>query len=375
MFMKNYLMNYIRNGDTPFIKKTKKMLHVAEKKRVYFKHALAQEFPKIIRPDIETVTIALTSKCNLRCKGCSYGRDFMPLEQLSLEKVKEVLRSTKAMNIQYVWFYGGEAAMIKSSDLIEMIRYATELGLTSTLGTNGVMLDDKMMKELYAVGLRRIAVGFYGVSEEYEEYVDRKDVFSQLENNIENIRKNYPSVSISLGWLLMKATCTVEAVDDLIEFSKKHDIPFSINLVHYDFPYFVTEDEESTLLLNEEDLPQIIKVQEALSTVKRAYPHLVRNSLTGINSISEWLLKKEKITIPCYRYDYLWVAANGEVRVCQKAALLGNIHEKPLDEIIYTKEHTQSARDCFALHCTGCNVDWDDRTTSTPKSRKQFEMH
>jgi cyclic pyranopterin phosphate synthase len=349
-------------------------LHSVERKRVYAKHALAQEFPKVIRPDIETVSIALTSKCNLRCKGCSYGRDFMPLEQLSLAKIKEILKSTKAMNIQYVWFYGGEAAMVKSSDLIEMIRYATELGLTSTLGTNGVMLDDKLMKELYGVGLRRIAIGLYGISENYEQYVDRKDVFGQLDLNIESIRKKYPTVSVSLGWLLMKPTCTVEAVDDLVEFAQKHRVPFGINLVHYDFPYFVTKDEESTLLLNAEDLSQIMEVQERLIAIKRKYPELINNSLTGINSISEWLLKKETITIPCYRYDYLWIAANGEVRVCQKAALLGNVHEKALDDIIYTKDHTASARDCFALNCTGCNVDWDDRTTSTPSSRKQFSL-
>ena len=372
--MKNYIVDYIRNGETPLIKKTKKILHSFEKKRVDVKHAIAQEFPKVIRADIETVSIALTSKCNLRCKGCSYGREFMPLEQLSLEKVKEILDSTKAMNIQYVWFYGGEAVMIKTPDLIEMVRYATELGLTSTLGTNGVMLDDKLMKELYAVGLRRIAIGLYGIDEQYEQYVDRKDVFAQLEKNIENIRTYYPNVYVSLGWLLMKPTCTVEAVQDLMEFSKKYSIPFSINLVHYDFPYFVTEDEEATLLLNEEDLPQIKIVQEEFIKMKREYPDLVKNSLTGINSIAEWLLKKETIKIPCYRYDYLWVAANGEVRVCQKAALLGNVLEKPLHDIIYTKEHTQSARDCFALNCTGCNVDWDDRTTSTPISNKQFTL-
>jgi cyclic pyranopterin phosphate synthase len=372
--MKNYLINYIRNGDRPIIKKTKKALHSIEKGRVKVKHALAQKFPRIIKADIETISIALTSKCNLRCKGCSYGRDFMPLEHVSLEKVKEVLESMRVMNIQYVWFYGGEPSMIKSADLIEMVRYATELGLTSTLGTNGVMLDEKLIGSLYDVGLRRIAIGLYGVEEDYNAYVDREDVFSQLERNLKHIKSTYPAVSVTMGWLFMKPTCNLKSVQEMTAFSKRHNLSFNINLVHYDFPYFVTDTEKSSLLLDEDDLDEIKLVQEELIAFKRSHPELLLNSLTGINSISDWLIKKEKIDIPCYRYDYIWIAANGDVQVCQKAALLGNIYDHSLEEIIYTDEHTQSARDCFALNCTGCNVDWDDRTTSTPQSRKIYSL-
>jgi len=373
--MKNsFLANYVRNSEIPFIKKTKKVLHVIEKKRMNFKHALAQKFPKIINADIETVSIALTSKCNLRCQGCSYGREFMPKEQLSLEKVKELLDSIKKMNIQYVWFYGGEPSMINSSDLIEMIRYATELGLTSTLGSNGVMLTPDLIEKLYAAGLRRIAIGLYGTEEAYEHYVDREGVFEELEKNISFIVKEYPHITITLGWLLMKPTCNLKSVDDLITFSKKYNLPFGINLVHYDFPYFVTEAEEASLLLEEEDLDEIIAVKEELIKFKKEYPDLIQPEITALNSLDDWLIKKEKIDIPCYRYDYIWVAANGDVQVCQKAALLGNIYDLPLDKILHTDKHTQSTRDCFALNCTGCNVDWDNRTTSTPISRKKYAL-
>jgi len=370
----NPVVNYIRNSEVPFVQKTKKMLHGIEKKRINFKHALAQNFPKIIDADIETVSIALTSKCNLRCKGCSYGREFMPKEQFSLEKVKELLDSIKKMNIQYVWFYGGEPSMINSSDLIEMIRYATELGLTSTLGSNGVMLTPDLIEKLYDAGLRRIAMGFYGAEEAYDHYVDREGVFEELEKNISFIVKEYPHISITLGWLLMKSTCNLKSVHDLITFSKKYNIPFGLNLVHYDFPYFVTEAEEASLLLEKEDLPEIIAVKEELIKLKREYPELVRPSLTALNSLDDWLIKKEEIDIPCYRYNYIWVAANGDVQVCQKAALLGNVYDLPLDKILYTDKHTESTRDCFALNCTGCNVDWYNRTTSTPKSRKKYAL-
>ncbi|HIP50749.1 MAG TPA: radical SAM protein [Campylobacterales bacterium] len=371
--MKSYIFNKIKNGETPFLKSTKQFLLKAQAQRINFRHAVAQKFPNTIKPNIEIVTIAITSKCNLGCQGCSYGKDFMPLEYLTLEQVKEILDNMKEMGLEHVWFYGGEPIMVHNEDLIEMVRYATKLGLISTLGTNGVMLTPKVMDELHAVGLGRLAIGLYGISETYNEYVQRVDAFEKLDQNISYIRKTYPKISLSLGWLLMKPTCTKEAVAELTTFAKKHQLRFSVNLVHYDFPYF-TDGIKEDIQLYEEDLPEIKEVSEALRNFKKENPELLLTSFPALNAMGDWLIKKETIDIPCYRYNYLWIAANGEVRVCQKSALLGNVNEKSLTNILDTKEHVQSTRDCFALNCTGCHVGWDKRTTSTPKSRKQYSL-
>jgi len=371
--MKSYIFNTLRTGNNPFLKKTKQLLLKAQKQRINFRHALAQKIPQIIKPNIEIVTIALTSKCNLGCQGCSYGKDFMPLEYLTLSQVKELLDDMKTMGLDHVWFYGGEPIMINNSDLLEMVAYATKLGLISTLGTNAVLLTPKVMDGLYEAGLRRIAVGLYGVEDDYNAYVQRDTAFSQLDENLAYIKKTYPSISISLGWLLMKPTCTEEAVEELISFSKKHSLRFSINLVHYDFPYF-TDGIKDDIQLYEEDLPMIHKVRDKFIAFKKEHPELISSSLTSLNAMSDWLIKKETIDIPCYRYNYLWIAANGEVRVCQKAALLGNVNEKRLIDILNTNEHIQSTRDCFNLKCTGCHVGWEKRTTTTPQSRKKYAI-
>lgn len=371
--MKSYIFNQIKYGKTPFLKKTKQILLDAQSQRINFRHAIAQKLPNTIKPNIEIVTIAITSKCNLGCQGCSYGKDFMPLEYLTLPQVKEILDNMKEMGLEHVWFYGGEPIMVHNEDLIEMVSYATKLGLISTLGTNGVMLTPKVMDELHEVGLGRLSIGLYGISETYNEYVQRADAFAKLEHNLAYIKKTYPKISVSLGWLLMKPTCSKEAVEELTTFAKKHKLRFSVNLVHYDFPYF-TNGIKDDLQLYESDLPQIEEASKALIAFKKEHPELILTSFPALNSMYDWLIKKETIDIPCYRYNYLWIAANGDVRVCQKAALLGNVNDKSLAKILNTKEHVQSTRDCFALNCTGCHVDWDRRTTSTPKSRKQYSL-
>lgn len=371
--MKSYIFNKLKNSETPFLKKTKQILLNTQTERIKIRHAIAQKFPNTIKPNIEIVTIAITSKCNLGCQGCSYGKDFMPLESLTLSQVKEILDNMKEMDLEHVWFYGGEPIMAHNEDLIEMVRYATKLGIISTLGTNGVMLVPKVMDELHQAGLGRLSIGLYGIKDTYNEYVERVDAFEKLDSNLTYIKKTYPQLSVSLGWLLMKPTCTKEAVEELTTFAKKHKIKFSINLVHYDFPYF-TNGIKDDLQLYEEDLPQIKEVADALISFKKEHPELIATSFPALNAMHDWLIKKETIDIPCYRYNYLWIAANGEVRVCQKAALLGNVNEKSLTEILNTKEHIQSTRDCFALKCTGCHVSWDSRTLTTPQSRKKYSL-
>jgi cyclic pyranopterin phosphate synthase len=372
-FITKIYYKHIHNKDTPVYKNIDKALRYGDDKRELIKHKLAEKYPSFLKPDLDIISMALTSQCNLRCKGCSYGRSFMPKEQLSLEKVKEILDSMSAMDIPFTTLYGGEPLMIKSSKLAKIITYARKVGVYPNLSTNGVMIRPSVMDELYDAGLRQIFIGIYGVGDDYNTYVDRKDVFARLDENITYIRQTYPDVSVSLGWLFMKPTCNLKSLREITEFSQKHDVDFELTLVHYDFPYF-NNGEEEELQFYEEDIPQILEVKKELIRLKRKHPKLIRDSLTSLNSIEDWLMKKEKIDIPCYRYDRLWIAANGDVRVCQKSVLLGNLHDNPLDNILDTERHQQSVRDCFDLNCTGCHVEHDRRTIMTQKSLKQYKM-
>ncbi len=370
-FINKIYYKYIDEGKSPLLIYLKNVLEYSERKRLNAKHAIAQKYPNIIKPDVDLVSIALTSQCNLKCQGCSYGREFMPKEHIPLNVVKEVLDNMKEMGVPKIHLYGGEPIMIQSSELEKIISYATKLGIYTTLGTNGVLLTPALMDKLYNAGLRRVSTSIYGVEEEYNTYVNREDVFSQLDQNISYIKKKYPDVVITFAWLLMKPTCNLKSIEEIALFAQKYSTSFVISLVHYDFPYF-TNGKDEELQLFEEDLPEIMLVTQGLIRLKKMHPNMINNSLTALNAIPDWLIKKEAIDIPCYRYEDLWIGANGEVRVCQKSAILGNVNETRLSDIMHTKEHTQSARDCFALNCSGCHVDYDNRTTQTPKSRKEY---
>jgi MoaA/NifB/PqqE/SkfB family radical SAM enzyme len=106
------------------------------------KHSFATSFPAVIRPLPQQLTIAITAHCNLRCKGCRYGRDFMPGESLLLKEVCEVLDDARAGGVGTVRFYGGEPLL--HPDLAGMVRHANEIGLRSYITSNGTHLSLKL---------------------------------------------------------------------------------------------------------------------------------------------------------------------------------------------------------------------------------------
>jgi cyclic pyranopterin phosphate synthase len=363
--------NHIKHSQSPVLKPVASFLRNVEQVRLNSIHAIAEIYPNIIKPDVRYVYMALTSQCNLRCKGCDYGRDYMPKKILDLETVKIILDDLKFFHIPNIWLYGGEPLIHK--DLVEIVSYACHLGLHPILGTNAVLLKPDKMDSLYQVGLRQLNIGIYGTGDAFDQYVDRKDRFAQLEENLAYISEKYPDVTINFAWLLMKPTCNEVALQNIVELAQKYGAHIGVQLIHYDFPYF-NGGENDELQFHKEDLPQINDFVKHLAKLKQEMPNLFLNSVPAINAMPDWLLEKEKLEIPCYMYDNIWVAANGDVMVCQKNSILGNIHQTKFRELLYTDEHTKATRDSFHLNCSRCHVKFDIRTRQHPQSRKKYGM-
>lgn len=361
--------NYIKHSQSPVIKSIGSLLRNTEQLRLNSVHAIVEIYPNIIKPDVRYVYMALTSQCNLRCEGCDYGRDYMPEKILALDTVKSLLDDMKHLHIPNVWLYGGEPLVHK--DIVEIVSYTISLGIHPILGTNAVLLKPEKIDSLYQAGLRQLNIGIYGTGEAFDQYVARKNRFAQLEKNLEYISKTYPDVTINFAWLLMRPTCNEESLQDIVDLAKKYDAHIGVQLIHYDFPYF-NGGEKDELQLYKEDLPQINAFVKRLAELKTELPELIINSAPAINAIPDWLIEKQNLDIPCYMYDNIWIAANGDVMVCQKNSILGNIYEKCFRDLLYTDDHTKATRDSFNLNCSRCHVKFDIRTRQHPQSRKKY---
>ena len=332
--------------------------------------SLAETWPSIVRARTERITIAITAHCNLRCKGCRYGRDFMPGAQLPLKIVEQLLEDAAAAKVPAVRLYGGEPLL--HPDVVKMVETATRLGVGCYITTNALTLD-KRIKELHAAGLRKITVGYYGEGSAFDEYVQRPGRFERLIESLENTRKMFgpDELEIQFNFLLSRRSASIESVDEIVRFADRFKGRIHIDIVHYSLPYF-QEGEDRELQFTPSDEAALEQVTRHLLALKALRPELLTESAAAIASLADWALKQEQMRIPCDARKLLWVGADGSVMLCYVTFPLGNLHEKRLSEIIYSKAHHEAAQDAFKLNCPNCHCEAASRIEKHAPSYRKY---
>ncbi|MDX5369598.1 MAG: radical SAM protein, partial [Alphaproteobacteria bacterium] len=314
--------------------------------------------PGLMRARPRKITMAITAHCNLRCVGCRYGRDFMPGEQLSLETVTQVYEDAVEAGIRTVRLYGGEPLL--HPDLPEMVRRGVARGLGVYVTTNGMLLRQKI-DALYEAGLRSLTIGFYGVDTAYDTYVQRQGRFRRLVEGLDQVRSRYgKEFKLQLNFLLMKPSCSIEAVRHAWAFAERYDMTFHTDLIHYSLPYF-TEGPERELQFTPEDAPEIAEVTQELIRLRDADPVRFPEPYQSLKSIPDWLLKGPEMKVPCDISKLIWIGADGSVQLCYVTFPLGNLRETRLRDMLFTDTHHRSARDAFELKCPNCHCERAER--------------
>ncbi|HSJ25108.1 MAG TPA: radical SAM protein [Longimicrobiales bacterium] len=335
------------------------------------RHTLARSLPVLIRPEPRHLEVAITAHCNLRCIGCRYGREFMPGSQLPLPVVRQLLDDAKEVGMWDVRFYGGEPLL--HPDLPAMVRHAVDIGLGAYVTTNGMLLE-RRIDELYDAGLRTLNIGYYGTGAHYDAYVQRRNRFDQLERSLAALRDGYgDEIRLRLNWLLMRPSCSIEALHAAWAMAERFDARFQVDLIHYSLPYF-TEGPDRVLQFTPDDEPAIRDVVAELVRLKEASPERFNQSMEGIRSIPDWLLLGPDMRVPCDSHQMLWVGADGTVQQCYVTYHLGNLHEARLRDMLFTPAHNGYARDSFELGCPNCHCHYDVRVQKHEPSRARYSQ-
>ena len=123
-----------------------------------------------------SLQLFITDECNLRCPECFYGGNLGKL-QMSLEDYKSYVQKYKDYVMKII-LLGGEPTLHKN--LSEMIVFNAELGLKTTLYTNGFQLAkiEELMRDSEMNKWLTIRIGVHGltVSEKKLTNVARTDI-------------------------------------------------------------------------------------------------------------------------------------------------------------------------------------------------------
>ncbi len=114
-----------------------------------------------------SINFELTHRCNFNCIHCV--RDIRDTEELGTEKVISILKELREAGTLELAFTGGEIFLRK--DIWEILAAAVDLRFSTTVFTNGYILDENSVRKLKSLSLRNIDISIYGIKEETHDKV------------------------------------------------------------------------------------------------------------------------------------------------------------------------------------------------------------
>lgn len=173
---------------------------ISDEKSRYFKH-----IPK-------SVTIHVTSRCNLNCAVCFAD----PI--IYEPSIKEIMKKIKGIKTKILLLYGGEPTL--REDLFEIIKILKYQGYQVNLLTNGINLKNRnYVKKLSEIGLDVIQLQFDSLKDTFYKKIRGKCLVNDKLGAIKNIQKE--KIKLTLLIMLIKDMNDNE-ITNIIKFAIKY---------------------------------------------------------------------------------------------------------------------------------------------------------
>ncbi len=98
----------------------------------------------------------LTRMCNLRCPHCYMEAGPKAEDELTTEECLRLIDEMKALGTEMLILTGGEPLMRK--DIYDIAKAASDQGIWVVMGTNGVLVTDKVVEKMIECGVQGVAI-------------------------------------------------------------------------------------------------------------------------------------------------------------------------------------------------------------------------
>ncbi|WP_428388521.1 radical SAM protein [Mucisphaera sp.] len=135
----------------------------------------AELYPDAPRP---VVAWAVTGACNLTCKHCYAAAGLKPMpDELSTLEAFTLIENLRAFGVPGLLLSGGEPLM--RPDLLALVDHAVALGISCTLSTNGMLIDDYVAQRLKRAGLKYVGISVDGLRETHDRLRGKVGAFDK----------------------------------------------------------------------------------------------------------------------------------------------------------------------------------------------------
>jgi tungsten cofactor oxidoreducase radical SAM maturase len=312
-------------------------------------------------PDLRKLYIQPTSGCNLHCRTCIRNVWEDPEAQMSMNTFERLVESLVDLpDLTRVVFTGfGEPLL--HPNILEMIQTVRDHGLAVTLGSNGLLLDAEMARELVRLGVDRLVVSVDGVKPETYAAV-RGAKLSRVLTNIHTLNQ----VKGQLGSLT--PTLDIEFVvlrSNVAELAELAGLAMRLNaarvLVSNLLPY--TEEMRTEILYGYEPRSPFsahgwpVKADAWVMWGTLELPRMHWGAERRCRFVRDRAIVVgwDGGVSPCYALsqNYSYFAVDGRKKRVSRY-VLGNVNEKPLAEIWTSEEYVRFRSEVRGFHFPSC---------------------
>ena len=243
---------------------------------------------------------ALNNACNANCGFCNFARDQLPKDKwkfVTLEQATDSLDILYREGIRYLVLTGGEPTL--NPNCVEIVHYATDLGMTVMLVTNAGLLSPKKIHKLHDAGLSSFIISVDAASEETHE-----------ENRgLPNVCDKIREANKVIAELKMHATASI-TMSRLVDYDALPEFLSSLGFTSAVFSYPLTYLGSNFLGFSDSNLvdhskEELIDAFEKVKALKKRFR--VVNPTLSLSEMQRHVRGEEQ-RYPCiagYRYFFL----------------------------------------------------------------------
>jgi heme biosynthesis protein (nirJ-2) len=271
----------------------------------------------------DIVYLELTRACNLKCIHCLNNSGIKQKDELTKEDLLKLIKNFSSHGVQEIRFTGGEPLLFNG--IYDLIRFATEEGICTSLGTNGTLVTKEVAKKLKESGLKKVVVSIDGNKKTHDKIRGRKN-YQKAMHGLKYLQKN--GINVRVNSVIMKSN-----MEDVIKLAKK----MSRKKITIFIRRFISSGRGKHLennMLNKKDYDYVRnKLQKELAKKTYVNGHYLRND-EGVNP----RIKLPFVIRGCKAGQRaITILPNGDINLCgflaaQDFPKVGNIKE--LDDFL-----------------------------------------
>lgn len=271
------------------------------------------------------IQFEITEKCNNKCYFCYNPLGHVSGNELSLEKIKDILEQLSSVGVFRINFNGGEPLTRK--DFKDIVEYASSLGFELHMNTNSTLVTDDMA-EFISKHMKSVCTSIlHSDKQKHDEMTGRKGAYDDVIRGIKIWRKHGVKVEVNV--------CTsTENYKDLYNIGKLISDLDCYSLCST--RYILNDIKNKQQLLNSEQTMELIDI---LMKVREDFSNINDVSLPGPVPYCEvdksYYEKLKILNVPCqYGYGLARISPVGIVTPCTISDdEMGNLNMNTFKEI------------------------------------------